>query len=199
MYQDLLDAIYRASEEDLMMSRMNCHAKNVSSIVLKNTNDVLTRVFLAWPGHHLHMNSDPKTAVVGVHDHRYDIRLKLLRGKVRNIEWKIVEGEDLSHYSYLTKFPNPPEITKLGLVSLEKVRETNLIHDVWLCLKYDTLHSIDCRGKCAWYVKEGVFKQNTTNLITNNFNEESMKSLYNRFSSIDDIYNHVEEWMTGDE
>jgi hypothetical protein len=197
--QEFLRLLYLADEETLMMSRMNCHAKNVSSIVLKNNNGVLTRAFLTWPGHQLSSNNCPKEAVVGVHDHKYDIRLKLITGKVRNIEWKKVPGDDLLHLAYTANINGGGSVEEMGLTNLEIVSETYLIYESWLCLKHNILHSIDCRGKCAWYVKEGEVKQNTTNLFTNKFNKDEVSNLYHRFSSKDDIINHIDEWMICDE
>lgn len=78
---ELVRRVCAAKDDSLLMSRSHCHARNVSSIVMRQRIDgSLLRAFLTWPCHRLDDNRPGGRLQVGVHDHRYGVRLSLIHG-----------------------------------------------------------------------------------------------------------------------
>ncbi|PHR99601.1 MAG: hypothetical protein COA78_24850 [Blastopirellula sp.] len=181
-----------ADSSALMKSCKHCHAKNVSSIVVKDVAGVLTRVFLAWPGHELHENELYDGYLpVGIHDHKYNLKLKRITGRVQHIEYKIgSHGPMLKHWTFASgQTTNPPVVQPKGLYNIDEMCRRDL-DDYSTPLHYQRLHNIVCKGPAAWLVRESEPRQMTTNLYTKadllNFD-----GLYSPFKSEDQVRNHV--------
>lgn len=122
MVGSIMEAIQSASDETLMMSRMNCHAFKLSSIVLDNNGGKLTRMFMAWPGHRLHDNTFPNVYLpVGIHDHRYDITLIPVVGFISNEVYEInTSGCRFQQYRFVSWVNS-------GVPSIERLDEVEAL------------------------------------------------------------------------
>lgn len=193
----LLEQVRKASDESLLMSRMNCHAKNVSSIVLRNAGGRLSRAFLAWPGHRLHTNRIDDDLEVGVHDHRYDIWLSLIHGDVENVIYERCRdgGVPLLEFRFrsgVTTGWASTEIVSRSSAIRESGRE-RLEKGNWVGVDKDVLHDIEARGVCAWLVQEGdTVKDTTTLLAKREFSTDGL--LYQKFATRRDVIEHVSAW-----
>ncbi len=191
----LLATIIKADEETLMMSRQHCHAKNVSSLVVKKEQGRLLRAFLAWPGHDCHTNHLDGEMGVGIHNHRYDISLSKIFGEIRHTtytrstkhrglhEWQFRSGPKLGE----------PEATYVGNAGLE------LQSDAWLgsdeaFITSDVFHDVACYGPAAWWVHEGEQKRSFTTLFTKSLQVNTQR-LYVPFGSRQQIIEHVADWV----
>ncbi|MCG8583716.1 MAG: hypothetical protein MI757_03295 [Pirellulales bacterium] len=162
--EELLEAVEKADDEVLMMSRKHCHARHVSSIVVSREGDRLRRAFIAWPGHQLHTNRLGKGLAVGIHDHRYDLSLKAISGDVCNTIY--VEDEkaehELNRWRFSSNINGDGGIVRDGTARVRVLRQTKLIDD-WLHMSANVLHNVDCYGPAAWWVDEGRLVQEKPN------------------------------------
>jgi hypothetical protein len=191
----LLSFVEHASDGALLMSRKNCHAKNVSSIVLAVEDGRLFRAFLAWPGHRLADNRPDGFLEVGIHDHRYDLTLSLIHGDVCNVLYQPTdEGGHRLHKWRFSGGIESGEIvtTSLGMSSLTETSREHLGHGYCMLLA-DDFHDIECRGVCGWFVAEGERKKRGTTLFTNA--AVSGEGLYQPFTSRSDVIEHVYDWV----
>lgn len=192
---DLLVSLTRkADAESLMMSRMHCHARNVSSIVLRRAGGRLFRAFLAWPGHRLHTNHLGDDLEVGIHDHRYDIWLSLIHGDVENVEYhRCEESVPLIEWRFRSGVASgSASFTKVGDARLKEFRREPLAQGKWLGMHTSVLHTVQCRGTAAWLVQEGATVKDETTLFTRG--EISTDGLYQPFRSRHDVIDHVLNW-----
>ena len=192
-----IDGLVRlASEQDILMSRKHCHARNVSSIVLKNDGGRLLRAFLAWPGHGLGKNSPSGTLEVGIHDHRYDLSLSLLAGGVENVIYKKVgdDGHMLQKWRFRSGVESgTPHFEHLGTERLAEVSRFALKHGEITHMGDNVLHDIECHGACGWLVQEGETRKTETTLYTS-ASFIKTDGLYEAFSSRSEVLSHVAEW-----
>ena len=182
-----------ASGDELLMSRKNCHAKNVSSIVVRNNGGRLTRAFLAWPGHELATNRLGCKFAVGIHDHKYDLALRAIYGVVRNTTYERQPGIDLTEWAFETGLATGrPVVRRVGTTSAVVASE-EILGDDWTFLDSEVIHDIDCHGIAAWWVKEGELKKSSTTLLTMSRSVDA-DGLYSSFSSRDEVVSHVFDW-----
>lgn len=194
----LLSLAHMASDRVLMKSRMHCHARNVSSIVLRSRGGRLTRAFLAWPGHTLSENRPGCQMTVGIHDHRYDLSLSLVFGDVQNVMYEHDEasGVRLKRWRFRSGVENgAPVATPDGEGWMaESSREQVLpSYSQKLRLNAFSLHTIECVGVCGWYVEEGVERQQETVLFTEG-DAVDATGLYVPFASRREVLDHVTQW-----
>lgn len=197
----LVDCVTKAKDDALMMSRIDCHAKHVDSIVVrKDVRGRLTRVFLAWPGHRLHTNRLNDELAVGVHDHRYDLSLQGIHGDVRNIVCHRAKdgGTPMREWRFRSGVVNgKPEATKVGEASLVEVASQPLVAgDGWLYVHRDQFHTVECRGFAAWKVCEGSAEKSETTLFTKS-ETILMHGLYQPFTSRSRVIEWVHAWAKG--
>ena len=182
----------------LEKSRMDCHAKNVSSIVVREREDSsLTRMFLAWPGHNLHSNILGFPCAVGMHDHRYDIRLKGILGTVHNTVYReresgSIDSCSMCKWEYQTGHTTREPTVKLqGRVFLVPVKANVLTPKEWTDLIASDIHNVHCAGAAAWWVQEGRVSRTKTRLYTSTPNV-STDGLYTPFENAQQVRDHVD-------
>lgn len=178
-----------------MMSRSNCHASKVSSIVLGKNHTGLIRVFLAWDGHNLAENHLMGNLPIGIHDHRYGLSLRLIHGRVRNTYYERGTGRTLNEWNFITGgMAGSPSLIKIGKAQISATREMWLKKDAWLSMTATQLHNIDCKGMAAWLVAEGAVEQEITSLFTVG-SSINTSDLYKPFNSSMEVINHVDEFI----
>lgn len=194
---DLIRLCADASDELLLMSRNDCHALKVSSIVVGRTElGGLRRLFLAWPGHQLAENHLHGKLPVGIHDHRYSLRLKLLFGVVRNTIYRRGPGRVLHEFEFRSgKMQQASNAFRVGFAEIEVASQSWLSTDQWLTMKADDVHDVDCDGLAAWLVEEGSVEREVTRLFTPKSRVET-KELYLPFDSAQDVRSHVSRFVT---
>lgn len=181
------------------MARAHCHAMNIDSVVLaKNPDGRLTRVFLVWPGHKLHANypgSDRYT--VGVHDHRYAVSLRLIRGTAVNHTFdRVPGGTPHTEYRFTSGVATgTPRIEKLGTAGLMVVESRPLVTFDDVTLPATAFHTVWVPGNVptAWVVTEGPATRTTTTLFTNADTIDT-DGLYRRFDSPAHLKRRVREF-----
>ena len=192
----LVDLVKKADHKTLLMSRMNCHAKNVDSIVLREDRlGKLNRAFLAWPGHRLRTNKLDDDLEVGIHDHRYDIWLLLIHGVVTNVTYGRASGpgDRLIEWRFRSGVVNgKPERERIGDCRLVETSRTSLSRDSWVGQDKNVLHTVECSGAAAWFVQEGMTAKDATTLFTKG--EFSTDGLYDRFESRNEVVARVLDW-----
>lgn len=213
---NVLMAVLHAKDEALILSRADCHASRVSSIVTGKTCDgSLIRIFLAWPGHQLEENHLQGQLPVGIHDHRYDLELQLLAGRVKNTvfsygpielgaggnwppahEWR---GRILQRFDFQSGLAkgngSAPIITDRGAVVASTV-SSHFLSSEWTWLNACTMHNIQVDGgrAAAWKVIEGEVRQTTTTLLSPAVSIDTT-DLYKPFDSPDEVRSHVAEFV----
>lgn len=194
--KELLTMVKFARDDELLMSRKHCHAKNVSSIVVQNSQGRLLRAFLAHDGHRLNTNTLQGELEVGIHNHVYDIAIRGIAGNyVRNRTYKVCEWDnpDFKLYGWTFKSgvgDGKPDVTPEPMQALRCDSGTILDADTWLCMEADTLHDIDCKGLAAWWVREGFRVRDSTTLYTKS-PEVSCTGLYEPFKDRYEVAEHV--------
>lgn len=186
-----------AFNSELMLSRKNCHAENISSIVLYNDSGKLIRVFLAWPGHKLNRNDYP----VGIHNHRYAVQLKHIYGDIEHVIYKVsAELGDCSNldlifkeYVYLTDgIGHKPSFEYRGLVLASEYEASQLTSTF---LTAHDMHNMYVNGPAAWMVQEGKNIKDTVRLLLRG-DVPSFEGLYQKFESADEVRDHVRKFCT---
>ena len=188
--------VANTSDSVLLMSRKNCHAPNVHSIVLsKSSDNRLTRVFLVMPDHTLWHNGNRFSAYsVGIHDHQYDLEITSIFGSVTHMLYE--QGinrfaEKLYRYQFKSGGCNgDPVVTPMGKELVSPTSVYLLSGNKFLT--HDRLHTLSVpEGEtAAWMVTEGERRKDTTTLFTNT---ELVKTagLYQPFESVDEIVDLV--------
>ena len=200
MTLDVFLAAVDALPDDLAaMARTHCHAMNVDSVVLaKNADGRLTRVFLAWPGHRLHANYPGSPCyTVGVHDHRYDVSLRLIRGTAVNHAFERADG-GAAHAEY--RFTSGvasgrATVEKLGTAGLKATESRPLTTFDDVSMDATALHTVWVPGSVptAWLVTEGVVSRATTTLFTNAPSIDT-DGLYQQFADAAHLRKRVREF-----
>lgn len=175
-----------------MMSRDDCHALKVSSVVVGRTESGgLRRAFLAWPGHRLAENHLHGNLPVGIHNHRYSLRLQLLAGRVRNTIYRRGPGRVLHEFEFRSgQMQGPPKTFRVGFAEIEVASQAWLSPDEWLTMEASAVHDVDCEGPAAWLVEEGPVEQDVTRLFTPQARIETA-DLYQPFESAAAVRDHV--------
>lgn len=193
---ELLSRVELAPEPVLLKSRMHCHAKNVSSVVVSELpNGSLMRAFLAWPGHRLYANSLESDLEVGIHDHKYELSLELVAGNVKNVTYgRRINGRRLNEWRFRSGVETGiPTATLVGTANIAETSRVSLSREFLVTLYADTLHNIECAGAAAWLVIEGTSHRETTTLLTAKGKVET-GGLYEKFETRDDVIQHVLDW-----
>lgn len=197
MIGEFLEMVEAASEATILKSRKNCHAMDVSSIVVSEDEGRLTRAFLAWPGNLLHTNTLKSHLAVGIHDHRYDLSLKLIGGMVWNTTY--VRDDRSPHRLTEWRFQSGvktgvPTVERAGdeKVGLLPATSERLTDDRWLTLNANELHNIEAFGLAGWLVREGETRKDTTTLFTKR--PVDTTGFYGEFMSKSEVVDHVKEW-----
>jgi hypothetical protein len=197
--QEFLDCVNDASPEALLSSKRNCHAANISSIVLgKSPFGGLSRVFLAWPGHKLLNNNLHGEMVVGIHDHKYNITLQHIFGHIINTTYKETDkhGVNLFKYNFSSGVVNgSPKTEYFGEIAMLKEKETEQLGENTLHLSANEFHDISCGIIAAWWVHEGKTEKETTTLFTKRGSLD-MSGLYDSFNSVEEVKAHINEFIS---
>lgn len=99
--QRLLAEVNNASDETLMLSRMDLHTQNIDCIVTRGYADGgLRRLYLAWEDHELWRNYPGTDKFsLGPHDHRGPVGIEAFHGRITRYAFEpAVHGEPLSEY-----------------------------------------------------------------------------------------------------
>lgn len=194
MLQTFLDLLARADDETLMMSMMDCHAPNLSSIVVKNEDGRLTRAFLAWPGNPMHRNTLNQDLPLGIHNHRYSLTLHWMHGEVVNTLYDEDGWCELNKFRYTSAMAvDGPKFESLGMARLGVTMDTTLGPGMVCYMSAETLHDVRCGEIAAWLVEEGPVEQEQTLLFSPSTID--MAGLYTPFYSPEYVRAHVKQWL----
>ena len=196
--QRIVEQICAAPTELLLMSRKACHTSNVSSIVFAHSPlGGLHRAFLAWPGHLLTDNHLHGALTVGIHNHRYALRLRRISGDIVNTNYYEGAGRssrELNKWKFMSGEMKQAPVTKLiGTAAISK-GVVSPIKEQWLELSVDTLHDIHCSGAAAWEVQEGAIERDFTTLYSS-MGSIDTRGFYEPFDNRDEVIAHVEEFF----
>ncbi len=172
--KQILDLLEVADEKTLMMSRQNCHTVGLHSIVLRNTDDRLTRLFICLTYHDLWKN-DVLSLVegnnaVGIHNHQYHLLLDRISGSAYNLLFnKNLNGNKFNKYRFINSIGSvaPPRIIQ---EDQEKLSLTNISIINHLHLMRTSLHTVFVKKyeTASWLVTEGERLKDYTTLYSNN-------------------------------
>lgn len=176
----------------------NCHAFGVDSIVLSESDNCLTRLFLAWPEHELYKNLNLDGCFsVGPHNHKYNLTIDPVCGKVYNLEF-VVE-DPLGYYQLpVDSYIFHSAIDSIGVASyLDKVKLNWISCDLIQSscpLTHCQFHTIYVpKGeKAAWLVYEGQRVDNKTQVFNNS--PINLKELYQNLT-VDDVICKLEKFF----
>ena len=165
----IIKLLESASDVDLEMSRFDCHVKGLHSIVLRNTNGILTRCFLADSNHNMYrnLNFDDMLLNLGVHSHRYDINITGVSGSAINMIFcESDTGVEVSKY----KFKNADDSDYIGESFLELKKLQAVQKDDSIYMLSNELHTmyVPKGQKASWIVQEFKTISDYTYLYTNN-------------------------------
>lgn len=206
---NILETVKHTPSKILLKSLQHCHCPHVSSIVINEAEGKLHRIFLVWPNHNLWMNQEQNNGYihqvysVGFHDHKYDLELEHIEGHIENISIKpaIAYEDNIRLRTYMVKSRLKeglgPDVKYTGYTYFSLPQSSVLYRDV-LKLTYKNIHTIYVPHdtKAAWLVREGETKQDITHLYTSrNSHPINYCGLYQKFTSKEEIIDHVEEWM----
>jgi len=173
----MLPILLTAKSEHLKMSRFNLHVKGLHSIVLDENEGKLTRLYITSENHEMYLNvNENHHKALGVHSHRYDLKLTGIVGTFTNINYKelvisvnLEAGVKCYKWSYCSTLKNGQGAhdkteAMLTIDSITSVRVGEILE-----LKHHELHTVYVpKGKiCAWLVEEGETKTTTTTLYQN--------------------------------
>lgn len=193
---DFLAAVDALPDALAAMARTHCHAVHVDSVVLSKAADGrLSRVFLAWPGHRLHANYPGSACyTVGVHDHRYDVALRLIRGTAVNHAFERADGGDPhTEYRFTSGVATGrATVEKLGTVGLKATESRPLTTSEDVGMAATAYHTVWVPGDVptAWLVTEGVARRATTTLFTNAPSIDT-DGLYQKFAGAAELRRRV--------
>ena len=197
LQRSFLASVKACDESTLMLSRKDCHQLGLDSIVIENNDGRLTRAFFAHEHHRMWENINISKPSLGIHDHKYDLRLTGLCGNSFNITAKVLlHKKGMFMYKY-----SPEWVGGIGLngkaipCSLEVVSRVEIgVVDI----PSNTLHTVmvPVNKKAAWIVEEGTLVKQETTLITNIKREDfNLSGLYSPFKSKDEIISMVETFL----
>lgn len=196
--QQFLQTVESAETEHLMMSRLNCHAPYLSSIVVgRNEQGGLIRAFLAWPGHPMAGNTLHGELALGIHDHRYPLTLNLINGKVVNTTFEVDSwhGRELNVFEFHSGQTKGPSIAIPSGKDRLSVKEN---HDLFVGhsvkMKSYEFHTVACQDWAAWLVEEGPVDSQVTTLFSPNESVDT-SHLYASFTHPDEVKQHVRAFV----
>jgi len=158
-------------EEIAGKSFLNCHCKNVHSIMLLDSPERTIRLYVADVGNTLYLNmSDnfPRLPMsVGFHAHHCDLILHCIKGMLMN--WQVedvTEGNDVDNpdgfiikkYLYDSKITcGKTQFQKAGESKLKTIKNKLILKDEAVSLKASDIHTVSCAPDqvTAWLVYEG--------------------------------------------
>lgn len=198
----VLETARKAPNTILSMSRKDCHCKGLDSIVIADRADGrLVRVYVAHPGSEINKpNNDG--LVVGIHNHRYPLRLLGLAGMCFNIEYSIspmhpLGGAPWDLFLNAYRFGKMgQDIKSCGKRRVRRVSETR-IDDI--ILPAESLHTVVVgeRGG-VWAALEGPeIGGDTICLSDRDLTKWSPEGLYREFDSPKDALAVLEDALGG--
>lgn len=199
-----LAAVDAADDEVLMLSRRHCHARHLSSVVVRRGEDGrLTRAFLAERGHEMGLNGGNGVRwPVGVHDHRYPLTLIGLYGVAHNIVYEISDplvsrSLSVNEYQFRSCLDSDGGgIELVGGAFVKQVSDATISpFDGRVRLQADELHTVWCREgwSAAWLVEEGPTTRSTTRLFTRGVVD--LAGLYQPFGSPDEVRSYAKSFF----
>lgn len=155
-----------APVEVLDKSLRDCHSKGLDSIVIYDDGGKLTRVFIAH---------EP-VIDVGIHNHRYPLRLSYLTGMVTHMEFAYsCIGQNFECWRF---GPRGSAMRKDGARLVAHFASFSLAGPGEITLSSDVLHTVHAHAGSAWLVEElAVGHGGETTLLTHG--EPSVEGLYN--------------------
>jgi hypothetical protein len=201
---DLRESVRAAPEKMLMMSRLNCHAQNLSSIVIDTTTEGLIRAFLAWPGHPLKNNGiqDGQSLQLGIHNHRYDLSFYHINGNViHDVYDRGNSGRSLYHHRFPSQLKGnrrPPYCLPLPR-TLELFISVPISSFQFVVVPHCQLHTIRCDDFSAWIVREGGLQEGygpieETDCYNTSRHIHIPDHFYRPFTSPKAVVDHVEQF-----
>ena len=148
-FQKLLGGI---SAKALVKSVMDCHVKGLFSLVISGEeNGNLTRAFMASKKIRYSQNQ--------LHNHRYKLRLTVLRGDVRQIVAvpDSMGEQSAALFEYRSKLNGGEGLKYLKEMSFNTI-ETVIPLGSTLVLDNDVIHSISCSKDAVWVIEEFGFR-----------------------------------------
>lgn len=194
----IMQAVENAKDEDLMLSRIDCHASRVDSIVIAKKDHGLQRVFMTWPGHQLAYNGYLNQYVVGPHTHYNFLLFRVLAGDVYDMRY--AEGKGPKMYAYRRK-------GGLGEAEIIKRDETKLT--CYTCFRLDPkkqyaaycddIHTMRVKSQLAmWAVQEHKPQcpPTETRVFSSEYETpEPSANFYIEPECADDVRNLVYTWI----
>lgn len=168
MKNKILQLLDKATNEELLMSRFDCHILGLHSIVLENRNGVLTRCFLANVNHEMHrnLNIDSMLLSLGAHTHRYEIEIQGVTGAAVNV--KMEETQRIPPNCSRYVFRDSANFEKAGESSLVVSSMQPIEKNSSVYMAHNEIHTvyIPKGSKASWIVYEGDKVCGKTSLFT---------------------------------
>lgn len=195
MINTVLNLLQQASDEDLMLSRKNCHIKGLHSIVLyKDKFDRLLRLYLTDRKHQMGNNMKDNLVInLGVHNHRYDLQLTSVHGKALNITYRITDNRSSNLRADCYKFYDKDTFEKQDRVFLKKGKVT-LIDNIFMDKNTPHTVYVPYGNTASWLVQEGFEMRDHTMLYTNS---DLKCKEYSLFNSADEVRKFVIDYYEG--
>lgn len=176
-------------------SFLNCHCKNVHSIMLLDSPERTIRLYVADIGNTLYLNmSDnfPKLPMsVGFHAHHCDLTLHCIKGMLMN--WQVEEqlgnaesdGFIVNKYLYDSKITcGKTQFQRVGESKLKTKHNKLIMENETILLKAQDIHTVSCAPNqvTAWFVYEGKEDPNYKPYCWSNakLEEEDLTGLYEK-------------------
>lgn len=184
----MVTVVESADDRALLKSIRNCHVVHIDSIVVRDRDERLQRYYLAWPGHELQRNTpESHDWCVGVHNHRYALRLQHVSGIVYSHQFEAVEGDEFLQWRCGKLGADYIETGRTGLRHKSSVR---LMPGEPLELTSQLLHTVSAEGPASWFVTEGSASSEEPRLIRRSAPAWDER-LYQKFESADQIREHA--------
>lgn len=194
------ECLREAEDEDLMKSRRRCHVPWADSIVLHTgRGGRLLRFFMMRPGHEMHENVIGGKWHVGIHSHRYPIKLCPVFGAIHHdVYKKSVDGTGMNLFRFTNHMDGtPPEVEFARCTRV--VREARHTLFPWEeCISpHGEFHTIAIDGgkPALWLVLEGQQMSNSTELFSPHSDPKPPENSYVPFDSPEEIRDHVHSFL----
>jgi hypothetical protein len=166
----------------------------LSSIVVEDNYGQLVRAYLCDDNHRMWTNTVGGKPELGIHDHKYNIKIQRIQGEIINHTYdSVIQGDP--HYQYdFTSIMNggsekiKPRSSKSMLMWLK----SELLMDYGIEIPYAELHTVEVReGKrAAWLVTEGGRVKDNTKLFSREA-ELDLSGKYDEFKTADEVRQFV--------
>lgn len=191
----VLDTAWECPEHILMKSKKNCHVSGLNSFVIGvNEDGGLIRVFVALPDSDLHLKNNMDGLSLGIHNHRYPLRLIGLAGVVMNMEYSISPIHPRRPASWdqiLNAYRFGPMGSEIGFCGLRRVSQVSEDRIEDLILPPESFHTVvvSSPGVAVWVAIEGpeVPGADPLCLTTQDMLQWSREGLYEPFSYPDEV------------